>query len=62
MRRRRIAIVLLALGTVGGYASGIASLRHCHGDRQAAWERHVAEVCVQAAQGGKGAAAADETP
>jgi hypothetical protein len=30
--RRRILIVLLALGTVGGYSSGIASLRyrsHC---------------------------------
>ena len=33
--RRRIVIALLALGTVGGYASGFASLRygsHCrHG-------------------------------
>jgi hypothetical protein len=31
--RRRIVIALLALGTVGGYASGFASLRHrssCH--------------------------------
>lgn len=30
--KRRILIVLLALGTVGGYSSGIASLRyrsHC---------------------------------
>ena len=30
--RRRILVVLLALGTVGGYSSGIASLRyrsHC---------------------------------
>ncbi len=30
--RRRILIVLLALGTIGGYSSGIASLRyrsHC---------------------------------
>jgi hypothetical protein len=26
--RRRILVVLLALGTVGGYSSGIASLRH----------------------------------
>ncbi|WP_157601340.1 hypothetical protein [Stigmatella aurantiaca] len=26
--RRRILIVLLALGTAGGYASGIASLSH----------------------------------
>jgi hypothetical protein len=32
--RRRILITLLALGTVGGYASGFASLKHrsshCH--------------------------------
>jgi hypothetical protein len=28
MRRRRVLIVLLALGTVGGYASGIAHLVH----------------------------------
>ena len=30
--RRRVLIVLLALGTIGGYSSGIASLRyrkHC---------------------------------
>ncbi|WIG98757.1 MULTISPECIES: hypothetical protein [Myxococcus] len=40
--RRRLLIVLLALGTVGGYASGFASvarhrhhLRHCH---HGAWE------------------------
>jgi len=26
--KRRILIVLFALGTVGGYSSGIASLRH----------------------------------
>ncbi|NMO20364.1 hypothetical protein, partial [Pyxidicoccus fallax] len=32
MRRHRLLIVLLALGTVGGYASGFASLarRHHH--------------------------------
>jgi hypothetical protein len=47
--RRRIAIVLLALGTVGGYASGFASMRHCRAER-AAWERHVAKVCVDAAK------------
>jgi hypothetical protein len=35
--RRRILIVLFALGTVGGYSSGFASLRHrshCRG----AWQ------------------------
>ncbi|AEI68760.1 hypothetical protein [Corallococcus macrosporus] len=42
--RRRLLVVLLALGTVGGYASGFASLarhrhhlrHHCH---HGAWER-----------------------
>jgi len=30
--RRRIVIVLLALGTIGGYAAGFAHMRHngCH--------------------------------
>ncbi len=39
--RRRILIVLLALGTVGGYTSGFASLARrsrCH----ASWRGHTA--------------------
>lgn len=47
--RRRIAIALLALGTVGGYTLGFASMR-CHGQRRDAWEHHVAKVCVDAAR------------
>ena len=47
--RRRIAIALLALGTVGGYTLGFASMR-CHGQRRDAWEHHVANVCVDAAR------------
>jgi len=37
MIRRKIVIALLALGTVGGFASGIHSMRrgHCRRD----WER-----------------------
>ncbi len=46
---RRIAIVLLAFGTVAGYGSGFASLRHRHHERRAVIERHVARVCVDAA-------------
>jgi hypothetical protein len=41
--RRRILIVLFALGTVGGYSSGIASLRHrshCRGS----WKESRAEA------------------
>ena len=51
--RRRIAIVLLAIGTVGGYASGFASLSHCRAHRRAAWEHHMAQVCVEAARSGR---------
>ena len=51
--RRRIAIVLLTLGTIGGYAAGFASLR-CHSgqgwNRRQAFEQHVAKVCVDAAR------------
>lgn len=48
--RRRLAIVLLTLGTIGGYASGFASLRcHSHARRQA-FENHIADVCVRAAK------------
>lgn len=49
--RRKILIVLLSLGTIGGFASGAASMRwrgECH--RQA-FEQRVARVCVDAARG-----------
>jgi hypothetical protein len=49
--RRRILMVLLAVGMVGGYASGFAHMRECHRGREAAVERHMAEVCVSAAKG-----------
>jgi hypothetical protein len=56
MIRRKIAIVLLTLGSIGGYAAGFASLR-AHGggcnwreQRQQAFEQHVARVCVDAAR------------
>jgi hypothetical protein len=50
MLRRKIVIALLTLGTIGGFASGIASLRCRAQWRRAAFERHVAAVCVQAAR------------
>jgi hypothetical protein len=43
--RRRLLIILLTLGTVGGYAAGFCALHH----RQA-FERHVARICVEAAR------------
>ena len=48
--KRKILIALLALGTLGGFGSGIVHLAHarrCHRD---AWERHVAKVCTDAAR------------
>jgi len=47
---RRLAIALLALGTVGGYGSALCSWSHHRRARRAAFERHVAQVCVDAAR------------
>ena len=61
MRIRRLLIALFALGTLGGYGSAIAS-SSCHAHaRRAAWERHVAHLCADAARN-PGAAAQDEPP
>ncbi len=50
MIKRRIVMALLALGTVGGFASGFASMS-CHArGRHAEWQDRVAEVCVRAAK------------
>jgi hypothetical protein len=46
--RRRIAALLLGLGTVAGFASGAHSLS-CHRAERASFEQHVADVCVEAA-------------
>lgn len=48
--KRRILIALLTLGTIGGFASGAASMRWRHHHRRAAFEQHVARVCVDAAR------------
>ncbi len=55
MRIRRVLIALFALGTLGGYGSAIAT-GSCHARaRRAAWERHVASLCVDAARKPAGA-------
>lgn len=50
--KRKLLIALFAFGTVAGFGSGFASLA-CHHERaharRAAFERHVADICVQAA-------------
>jgi hypothetical protein len=48
--KRKILMTLLAVGTLGGYALGIRSVCHGHA-RRAAFERHVAELCTDAARG-----------
>jgi hypothetical protein len=48
--KRRILIVLFALGTIGGFASGVSSMRWRAHHRRAAFEQHVARVCVDAAR------------
>jgi hypothetical protein len=51
--RRRLLIGLLALGTVGGYGMGFASMR-CHArERHARFEEHLAKVCTDAARDGE---------
>ena len=55
--RRRLILVLLALGTVSGFAFGVRSLRHHQehgwhhgwGSHQSRMDR-VAEACVRAAE------------
>jgi hypothetical protein len=69
MIRRRILILLLSLGTFGGFASGFHSLRHhssCGASSSScswhhdAFERHVAQVCADAALHPENAPKADQ--
>ena len=43
--KRRLLIALLALGTVGGYGAGFASMGCRAHARRAAMERHIARIC-----------------
>ncbi len=49
-RKRKIAIVLLSIGTLVGFGSGFASMRHRACARRDAFEKRVADVCVDAAR------------
>lgn len=53
MRRHRIMMVVFAIGTIAGYASGFRSMKRCHFERREAFERHVAKVCTEAARDAK---------
>lgn len=58
--KRKLVIALLALGTIGGFASGLRSMR-CHAQwRRSAFEAHVAQVCVDAARNAKASPAAPQ--
>jgi predicted transporter len=48
--KRRILIALLSFGTIAGFGSGFASLSCKRAKHRAAFERHVAELCVSAAK------------
>ncbi len=50
--RRRIAIGLLAAGTLLGFASGFHSLHRCRAAQRAAFEHDIASACVEAARRG----------
>ena len=50
MRFRRFLIAFFALGTIGGYGSAIARGAHRAHARRAAFERHVAHICADAAK------------
>jgi hypothetical protein len=60
MRIRRLLIALFALGTLGGYGSAVAGASCRAHARRAAFERHVAHICADAARN-PGAATRDDT-
>lgn len=47
--RHRFLIALLAFGTVAGFGSGFFRMGMHSAERRAAFERHVADVCAEAA-------------
>jgi hypothetical protein len=51
--RRLLLVFLLGLGALVGFGSGIHELRWHRWAQRAAFERHVAEICVDAARSGQ---------
>lgn len=60
--KRKALIALLALGTAGGYAAGFASMSCRAKHRRAAFEDHVADVCLRAVQRAESGEAQAEEP
>lgn len=48
--RRKALIVVLAIGAVAGFASALFGCHHHAWDRHQAFEDHMADVCVRAAE------------
>ena len=46
--KRKLLLVVLALGTVAGYASAVGC--RDHRERHRAWKEEVADLCVSAAE------------
>ncbi len=51
--RRPVLIVLLGVGALFGFVSGAHQLAWHRWAQRAAFERHVAEICVDAAKSGQ---------
>jgi hypothetical protein len=51
--RRPFLLLFLGFGALLGFGSGMRQLRWHHWAQRAAFERHVAEVCVDAARSGQ---------
>ncbi len=54
--KRKIAVLFLGLGAIGGFACGFHSLRlgpESRSSRRDAFERHVATICTEAALAAK---------
>lgn len=49
MRLRGLKL-LLVLGVIGGFGSAFFHAGHCHAKKRDAFEKHIADVCVEAAQ------------
>ena len=61
--RRKALILVLALGAVAGFASGLYGCHYHAVERRQAFEDHIADVCTRAAERSRNHAAhAENTP
>jgi len=52
--RRKGLILVLALGAIAGFASGLYGCHYHRLDRRQAFEDHIADVCMRAAERSRG--------